>query len=72
MTTIINNPGDKSEEGMGMGMILGLLVVVVLVVLFFTYGIPAMKTNEKQSGNTIKVELPAHNTLQANPSEANN
>lgn len=72
MTTIINNPSDKSEEGMGIGMIIGLLVVAVLVIVFFMYGIPALKGDKGEKGatGTIQIQLPAHDASQADASKS--
>jgi len=63
MTTVINNPGD-SGEGLGIGIIVAVLVVMVAVVLFFVYGLPAIrnsKTGESSTTN-IKIEVPAPDT----------
>jgi hypothetical protein len=59
MTTVINNPGDNSGEGAGLGLIIGLLIVIVAVILFFVYGLPAIRASKTEPNNTtINVEVP--------------
>ncbi len=59
MTTIINGTGDNSGEGMGLGLIIGLLIVIVAVVLFFVYGLPAIRANKSEPNTTnINVQVP--------------
>lgn len=45
MTTIINTPAQTpvAESDNGMGMIIGLVFFAILGVIFFVYGIPAIK-----------------------------
>lgn len=58
MTTIVNNPPQSGDSGGGMGMIIGLVVLVVLGILFFVYGLPAIR--QMQLGGTeVKVEVPS-------------
>ncbi len=60
MTTVINNPGDSS--GSTAGIIIGIVVVVVLGVLFFVYGLPAIRNSGAPPGNNsidLNVKLPA-------------
>ncbi len=42
MTTIVQNPAPQ-ESGNGVGMMVGILLVVLVAILFFVYGIPAMR-----------------------------
>ena len=57
MATIINNPPASNDSGGGMGMIIGLAVVIILVILFFVYGLPALK--QMQTGNvTPQINVP--------------
>jgi len=47
MATIINSPqgdpGHPADEGMGVGMIFGIIVtVLIILVIFFMYGWPAI------------------------------
>ncbi len=62
MTTIIN-PGNNSDSS-GAGLIIGVVVALVLVVLFFVYGLPAIRGNQNKDVN-INVEIP-------NPVDTNN
>ncbi len=43
MTTVINTPQPNNDSNSGMGMIIGLVVLVVFGLLFFIYGIPALR-----------------------------
>lgn len=43
MTTIINTPQPASDQSSGMGMIIGLVVLIVFGLLFFVYGLPALR-----------------------------
>jgi hypothetical protein len=56
MATIINNPdsGAGNDSG-GMGMIIGAIVLVLILVLFFIYGLPALRGNNGSTGNQINV-----------------
>lgn len=58
MTTVINNPGEGSNNnGPGMGIILGVIIAIIFIALFFVYGLPALRgTNQAQpSKPTINV-----------------
>lgn len=43
MTTIVNNPAPVAETSSGIGMILGLIFLAAAVLLFFLYGLPAIR-----------------------------
>jgi hypothetical protein len=43
MTTIINTPQPTSDSSGGMGMIIGFVVLVIFGLLFFVYGLPALR-----------------------------
>lgn len=43
MTTIVNNPAPAAETDSGMGMILGLIVLAAVILIFFVYGLPAIR-----------------------------
>lgn len=59
MTTVINNPG----EGSGGGWIVGILILIILLVVFFVYGLPALRGNNgDDNGVNVKVELPSGTT----------
>jgi hypothetical protein len=49
MTTIINPQGGDS--GAGVGMILGVVLVLVILVLFFVYGLPALRGGNNEGTN---------------------
>lgn len=55
MTTVINNPGESN--GSGSGLVIGIIIAIVLVILFFRYGLPAMRGNNTRDTN-INVTLP--------------
>jgi len=56
MTTVINSPGS-SESG-GVGMIIGVLVSIIVIVLFFMYGLPALRGNQTNESVDVNVQLP--------------
>lgn len=59
MTTVINNPGNGNGEGMGLGFMIGILIVIVAVILFFVYGLPAIRAGKDQPNTTnINVQVP--------------
>ena len=72
MSTIINTPPqNNSEEEMGTGLILGIIIaVLVIIILFFVYGWPAMRGNNtpvpqpQQAGTNINVTIPAGSSEQ--------
>ena len=49
MTTVVNNPAPQENSGNGMGMIIGAIVLLIVVVLFFVYGLPAMRSAVPQA-----------------------
>ncbi len=55
MNTVINNPGESS--GSGAGLVIGIIVAIVLVILFFRYGLPAMRGGN-DGGTNINVTVP--------------
>ncbi len=44
MATIINNPDSSGSDG-GVGLILGVILTLVVIILFFMYGLPAIRNN---------------------------
>ncbi len=64
MTTIVNTPRGESTDS-SLGLILGVIIAIALVVLFFVYGLPALRQGQSQpnGGNTdINVTLPGGGT----------
>ncbi len=61
MPTVINNPsgGDNSS---GLGMIVAVLVIVILAVIFFVYGVPALRGVNNQQPANINVQVPVPGT----------
>lgn len=51
-----NNSGG--DNGMGMGLIIGLLIVIVVLGLFFAYGWPAIKGDRGGSDANINIQVP--------------
>lgn len=65
MTTIINSPGEKTEDGSGVGLVLGIIVTLILVGLFVFYMLPTLRTTEPNEPSTqIQIDVP---TPSANP-----
>lgn len=65
MTTVVNNPGNT--DGTGAGLVVGvILAIAVIALLFFVYGLPAIRGTEPATpaANTVDVnlKLPAGNT----------
>ena len=54
MTTVINTPQPTSDQGNGMGMIVGFVVLIVFGLLFFVYGLPALR-NMKFGGTEVNI-----------------
>lgn len=42
MTTIVNSPNPSNDNGNG-GLIIGIFALIIFGLLFFYYGIPALK-----------------------------
>ncbi len=60
MTTVVNNPGDGDSSGTGV--IVGVLIAIIIIVLFFMYGLPAIRNNQPAPNNgsvDVNVTLPA-------------
>ncbi len=43
MTTIVNTPAPAEKSDGGMGMMIGLIVLAAVVLIFFVYGLPAIR-----------------------------
>lgn len=53
MATVINNPDSGESTGGGVGLIVGAIILLAIVVLFFVYGLPALRGTDK--GTTVNV-----------------
>jgi len=53
MTTIVNTPPSSSDNGNG-GMIIGIFVLIILGLLFFYFGLPAIRNM-----GTPQINVPA-------------
>ncbi|OGI68017.1 hypothetical protein A2738_00380 [Candidatus Nomurabacteria bacterium RIFCSPHIGHO2_01_FULL_42_15] len=60
MATVINNP--SGENSSGWGMVIGIILVVLVVLLFFVYGLPALRNNSaapaQQDDINVDINLP--------------
>jgi hypothetical protein len=59
MTTVVNNPAPESQSN-GMGMVIGIFFLVVIGLLFYYYGLPALKkmgTPQINVPSTINVNV---------------
>lgn len=52
MTTIITNPAPTTDSGNSMGIIVAVLLVAVFAILFFVYGVPAMRSTDSGPNTT--------------------
>ena len=65
MATIINNPANQgtSDDSVGAGLILGILLVILVGSLFYVYGLPMFRTTtiikEQPTVQKIEVQVPA-------------
>ena len=64
MTTIIN-PGTN-DSGNGVGTILGVVLVIIVLILFFVYGLPALRGGN--DGGT-DVNIPDDVNVNVNPGD---
>ena len=60
MTTVINTPPAGDNGDSGAGIILGVIVAIVIIVLFFVYGLPAIRgaNNTEPRTTNINVQIP--------------
>jgi hypothetical protein len=57
MTTVINNPGESRDSGVGM--IVGAIVLIVVLALFFIFGLPMIReANKSDDTVNVNVQLP--------------
>jgi hypothetical protein len=59
MATVINNPSGNSDNS-GTGVIIGVIVAIILIILFFVYGLPALRGGASPSNSLdVNVDLPS-------------
>lgn len=60
MTTIVNNPTPSSDNnnGGGIGLLIGIFIIIVLGLLFFYFGIPAIRKIGSGQIATPQVVIP--------------
>ncbi len=61
MATVINNPGGGDSEGVGVGMIVGIILAVLVIALLVIYGIPTIRDEQatpQQPETNINVTIP--------------
>ena len=57
MATVINNPDSGGDNSGGMGMVIGAIVLVLILILFFVYGLPALRGGS-DAGSGTQVNVP--------------
>lgn len=57
MATVVNNPAPQENTGSGMGMLFGAIIFLVVLVLFFVYGLPALR-NAGSGGGGTQISVP--------------
>ncbi len=58
MTTVVNTPGQASNDSSGMGMIIGVIVLIAVLFLIFFYGMPFFRGTTSQQNNSPTLEVP--------------
>jgi hypothetical protein len=68
MATIVNNPGNTTEDSSA-GVVIGVVIALLIIVLFFAFALPYIRNNGVTPGvpntgsdSTVNVELPDINT----------
>lgn len=54
MTTVINTPQPANDQNNGIGIIVGFVVLIVFGLLFFVYGLPALR-NIRLGGTEVNI-----------------
>lgn len=74
MADIIVDRGDRSDSGIGVGMILGIVLVglAVIIALFFVVGGPTRFTSGPGTPSQTNVNVPAQNQPQSQPQSGPN
>ncbi len=59
MTTVINTPGNGggSDNGGGVGILIGVISLVIVVGLFFIYVLPYIRAGATPNNGSINVNL---------------
>ena len=65
MTTIVNSPNPSNDNGNG-GLILGIFVLIVLGLVFFYYGLPALRNLGPAEVNVSTPEINVPNEIDVN------
>ena len=65
MTTIVNSPNPSNDNGNG-GLIIGIFVLIILGLVFFYYGIPALKNLRPVEVNIPAPEINVPNEIDVN------
>lgn len=56
MTTIVNNPAPAADNGNGSGIAISIFVLIVLGLLFFYFGLPAVR---RMGSATPEINVPS-------------
>ena len=69
MTTIVNNPTPSDNNSTGL--IIGIFIFIILALVFFYYGLPALKTIGTLQINVPApvIEIPDQIDVNVNPAE---
>ncbi len=49
MATIVNNPGTTTEDS-GAGVVIGVVIALLIIVLFFAFALPYIRSNSGTPG----------------------
>lgn len=69
MTTIINTPPSADNATSGLSIVLGVIVALALVVLFFVYGLPALRNAKPAQNDSINVNVTTPTPAPTTPSK---
>ncbi len=54
-TTIINPASNNDSSSSGIALLIGVIAIIVVAVLFFIYGLPALKGLTTNSGTQVNI-----------------
>jgi len=57
MTTVINNPGDSSNDSSGVGAVVGVVFALILIALFFVYLLPMIQNQTPATTSTTEIQV---------------